>query len=368
MLCFLFFWFAAFMYLLLITKPEDLFSQIDANGVVSISDFLHYYQAAAITLSEQRHLVYDPNVQLEWMNRLIAPRHIANVFYFQCLPYTCPIVAPLALFSKEVAYVIWSVLGLICGCAGVSLVNRLRPQADRFDNIDLGLILLGALASAPSIINFKLGQSSWFLVGLYCFFFWALRRGHAVMAGSVLALSTFKPQYVILLAVPILALRKWRLLLAAVVFEIGQLALAGFTIGWENVLGYPQILARAETDPTLAGVFPEQMASLRNLLSIFGNQRLTLTVNAVCLLVAAALAFVLWRKIGKRLLGEASLADGRECDLLFNWSAALTLTLALLLSPHTHIYDLVLLAGVAVLTLPTWKSLWPCRPKRRRRI
>jgi hypothetical protein len=356
MLCFLFFWFISFMYLLLMTKPEDLFSSIDGQGVVSISDFLHYYQAATITLSDQRHLVYDPAVQMACMNRLISPRHIDTVFYFQCLPYTCPIVAPLALLSKEIAYLVWVTLSVLCGCAGVFFINKLRPQPEQFDKIDLGLILLGVMTSAPSIITFKLGQSSWFLVGLYSFFFWALRRQRPVFAGALLAISTFKPQYAVLMAMPLLGLKQWRALAACVAVEVAQLVLAGLTIGWENVWGYPQILVRAETDPNLIGVFPEQMVSLRNLLSVFGNQRLTLGINTLCLLAAAVFAFFLWRKIGLHL-ATATTDDGRaRADLLFNWGACLTLTLALLLSPHTHVYDLVVLACVAVLSLPTWSA------------
>jgi hypothetical protein len=356
-LCFLAFWFIALMSLLLTTKPEDLFSSVDANGVVSISDFLHYYQAAAITLSDQRHLVYDPAVQLQFMNRLISPRHVGTVFYFQCVPYTCPIVAPLALLSKEAAYVVWLVLSLICGCAGIPFINKLRPKKEQFDKIDLGLILLGVMASASGIITFKLGQFSWFLVGLYSFYFWGLRRGRPILAGAMLAISTFKPQYAVLMLMPILGLKQWRTLAAFVAVEIVQLVLAGLTIGWENVWNYPQILTRAETDPDLVCVFPEQMVSLRNLLSIFGSQRVTLIVNGACLIAAGVFSIYFWQKIGARLAQAVTEDSQIRADRLFNWGACLTLTLALSLSPHSHVYDLVALACVAILSLPTWASL-----------
>jgi hypothetical protein len=210
-------------------------------------------------------------------------------------------------------------------------------------------MLFGYIASAAGLVTFALGQSSWFLVGLYSIYFWGLRRNRTFLAGAALSLSTFKPQYTPLLMLPMLSRQRWKALVAFCVVEFLQLLLAACTIGWENVINYPHILMHAESDPNAlaGGYYAAQMVSLRNILSIFHNQTLTLTTNAVVLLVMAPFVWFVWQKVWKDPNNRA-----------FGWAGAATISLTLLLSPHTHIYDLVILMCPLVLTLPPLRSLF----------
>ncbi len=345
-LVFVLLWLLIFCLLLFTPEDHQYFSSVNADGVTSVSDFIHYYQAGAMTLSPDRHFVFDPATQLKWTNALIYPNKIDVVFYFQGMPYTFPMLAPLAMLPKSTAFIVWSLVSLITGITGLCLLStKFLGKELGWSKIELTLFLASALVSAPSIVNYRIGQSGWLLVGLFSFYFWFLAKKQHVLSGAVLSLSTFKPQYTPLLLVPLVSGRRWLALASFLCVEVLQIILAGATIGWENVLNYPHILFTAETSKEVAGVYPEQMISLRSLLSLLGNAQLALIVNAICLLVATVACFYIWRQRWTK-------DDDNTFVYFFRWQAAVTLVLCLLLSPHTHIGDLSILAVSAALTLP----------------
>ena len=350
-LCFLACLLVGFAYIFSSSKPEDLFTHMNERGETCVSDFLHYYQAAQLTASDQRHLIYDRQVQLDSMNKLIAPRHIDNVFYMPYPPFAFVELTPLALFSKETAYYVWVAGTLVVGIICLWILNTARSASKRLDGIDFGIVSLGFVASASGVVAYALGQSSWILVGLYSIYFWCLKRNRPYLAGAALALSTFKPQYTILLMLPMISRQRWRAFAALFVVEALMFTAAGFVVGWENIFNYPYILINAEADPhqNAGGYYAGQMVSLRNILSVFHNQGLTLTVNALVLLMVAPLVWFFWQKVLKKETID---------DESFGWAAASTFALTLLVSPHTHIYELVVLSCPAILTLPPLRTLF----------
>ena len=48
-----------------------------------VTDFFQYYQASALARSDKSSRVYDPEVQRQWVNDLIAPLAMDKVFYNQ---------------------------------------------------------------------------------------------------------------------------------------------------------------------------------------------------------------------------------------------------------------------------------------------
>jgi hypothetical protein len=100
----------------------------------------------------------------------------------------------------------------------VSVLLFLRSIRWRASPVDLGLVLLVTALSYPTFGGAMLGQIAVVVLALLLFAFWALWRGHDVLAGICLALSTVKPQLVILvvpgLLLWILVQRRWSVLLA----------------------------------------------------------------------------------------------------------------------------------------------------------
>ena len=338
-------WFLVFFQVplgyLLLVKPYlhgDLFYTQHGATATSISDFIHFYSAGAMALSADSHQVYQPEVQLRWINTLIRPACTESVFYMQYVPFVFPLMAPFALLSMTAAYFLWLLLSALCGLIGMVLIAK---SIRHWNKEAVALFALSVFASFPSALTLKLGQTTWFMLALISGYYWAL-LGKADLAGGIcLALTTLKPQYTVLFAIPGLALRRWRLIVYSIITETILLLLAGITIGWQNVVQYPMTLLHAETSAHFWGVLPEHMISVRALLSLITGPQLALRLSILVMLAAAGAVYVLWRR-------AASLGVDA-----WHWAFAITVLLSLIASPHSHPYDSLLLALPAGLTLGT---------------
>jgi hypothetical protein len=324
--------------MLLLANPivgRHSFSSKTETGT-AVSDFVNLYKAGYITLSDQRTKAYDPDVQVELTNRLIAPDRIDRVFHFQYLPYVFPLMAPLAVVPMETAYALFYVFSLVVTAAVLTLIIN---DTQRFLRRDKIIILLAVLSSAPAIAALKQGQTSWLLLSFLCLFYFGVKHKRQLLGGVSLAMLTIKPQYVPLLIVSMLSARRWQLILTSFAVEAALLIVAGFTIGWDNIINYPSMLLNAETSSANSGVYPEAMVSWRMLLGSSASRDVVLVGSVIAFALAALAVYKLWQmSSGKRLPEE--------------WAMALTTVLCLIASPHCHVHDLLFLALPAVLTLP----------------
>lgn len=325
-------------YLFLIAKQmvANKLLFFSTNGTAYINDFVHFYQAGLMTISEQAKLVYDPAVQLAWSNRITNPVQVSQVFYIQYVPFIFPLMVPLALFPIVPAYLFWSFVSLSIGIAGIAILLRNLRQ---WNSKNTALMILGILASMPSYMALLLGQLSWILLGIYCIYYWCWQRKKDLLAGVALALTSVKPQYALFFALPLLTDFRWKLVLAAAVTELLLLVLAGQTIGWTNVLNYPAILQKAEVSSEYAGVYPEHMVSIRGALSLFLPQTQALPISFMAMVVGFFAAACIMSG-AKRNANAISLA------------VSLSIIICLVTSPHTMLYDCLFVAIPAVLTLP----------------
>lgn len=302
----------------------------------SVSDFVHFYQCGVMSLSEQREKIYDPAVQLEFTNRLIAPDRIDNVFYIQYVPFTFPMMIPLALMPIQQSYLLWYGLSL---AAGIGAQYALMRVVGKFGKMEKFILIAAVFASAPSIIALSIGQTSWFLLAYLSILFIALRNSKETLGGLALAMVAIKPQYMPLWLVSLFSLRRWRLLIVGGITTVLLLGLSAPVIGWQNITNYPSILFHAETTKSYSGVNPEGMISLRGALSQFIPQGTALPMSVAIVLLATVLTYILWQKV-------------RTASLPKEWAMALTTVLSLVVSPHSHVYDLLLMSIPAILTIP----------------
>ncbi len=304
----------------------------------NVTDFFQYYQAAQLATSEKSRQVYDPQVQLEWMNNLIKPLHTDKVFFNQQPPFCYPLLMPLSVMPATIAYPVWCIAQTSFGLIALAFLSKLGPLSSR----DRKLFLLGVLASFPAYVCLWHGNTTFWLLGflsLYVYFFYNKRD---IAAGAMLALSTFKPQYFFPMVIPIFGLQRWKILLSLIVFESFLMLAAALTIGWENVIGYPKVLTVAESSPNFIGVNPHMMISLRGLFAQFFSVKQSLQATAAIMFASLIPLFFMWWKASKTPSPER-----------IRWSWAVTATTAVFVSPHAHIFDFLLITIACALTLPS---------------
>jgi len=343
--CLLLSWLLGFVFLLAkLFLNHQLFFYRQADQL-HYQDFVNVYMSGSLVYSGNGHSIYDPATQLAWWNHFLAPIHIDKALYWQYPPFFFSLMTPLALFPIALAFLLWTALSLTVGLAAILLLLKARRC---FSRLDVALFCLGVLASLPSWMTLRMGHLAYFMLGLFALFYWSWVTRRDLPGGVALAMCSIKPQYLIFLLLPTLAACRWKLIACALVAELILIILAWATVGFENVIGYPNVLFHVETSATVHGVNPEQMISLRACLSQILPQTVALPVSLVVCFACLIALFLAWR-LAIRRQGQA-----------IPWAMALTVTAGLLVSPHTHFYDCLLLALPAALTLPNlniWQAL-----------
>lgn len=310
-----------------------------AGRDLHITDFVIFYKAGCLTRDPlTRGHVYDPQVQLRWQNQFTQPLKSDQVLYNQYPPFVFPLLVPLAFFTASQAYLLWTICSLAVAALALWCLNILAPAP----KIRVLAFALAALASLPGFEIITLGDYGFFSLFFLSAFYLFLQKRCYAAAGCALALSSIKPHYAIFLAVPAIAARRWRLLLVAAMVEILLLALAGITIGWDNIFNYVPILMHAEgsSDCTIAGVCGDRQGCVRALFSIFLPPMKALVASMTSMVAAWAAA--LW----------IALKTARHKRTVQDLTMALIVCLSLLFSPHTHVYDWIALVFIAWLSLP----------------
>lgn len=314
---------------------KQLFVSV-SNGHLTFSDFVLFYLAGKMTLSADAHNVYDPQTQLNWFNQLLAPWHLDKPFYFQDMPFVFPLMTPLAHLPMQDAYFVWLAICVPFGLASLYFVMGRLTKLSRLQRL---AVLLGVLASFPALTNIRMGQQAWFLLGFECLYFWCLFAKRDIGAGVALACTSFKPHYSLFLVMPALAMQRWKVVAAAAIMELALCILAGATIGWQNIFSYPQILMHAESTKEFLGVESAKMVSIRGITSQLMPQEAAIPLSFLVMVIALIACFFFWQKTAKHNLDQ-------------KLAACLTILLCLLASPHSHAYDLPMLA-ICAITLPT---------------
>lgn len=292
---------------------------------LKISDFVNFYYAGWMVLQGKAALVYDHATRMEMSNRLVAPFTVGEPLYCGYLPFVFVLMVPFALLPLVPAYFFWCLVTLAFG-AGM-LILFLRNHM-RWQPRHIALFVLVVLWSLPSVLNFRLGQVVWLLLGLDVLFFWGMLARRDRMAGIALGLSAVKPQYTLVLIAAAVGCRRWRLLAIALATLLGLVAAAVATLGWQTVIAYPTLLTHTETVDSAITV----MMCVRPLLAAVLPHALALQINFFLLAGGMLLVGWLWRK---------SNDDSEDKQ---RWLVAVTMVVALLFSPHTHCHDALLLA------------------------
>jgi hypothetical protein len=155
---------------------------------------------------------------------------------------------------------------------------------------------------------------------------------------------------------PALRLRRWRLIACAAAAELVLWSGAASVIGWENIWKYPSLLLSADANRNFEGIYPLEMICLRALLSAYLPHEIVMPLSVVAFFLALAAIYYAWLQLP--MLNKAQVEDER---VLPRWLLSLTIIAMILFSPHTHLYDQLLLFVPVALTFPPAKQTpaWP---------
>lgn len=321
-------------YVLKLALSPEFFDQVQAHGQAFI-DFVKYYVLGKIIWAGQASAIYNPGAQLDYYNSLIDPGYVQSVSYSQYPPYFMLMVAWMPLLPLNFAYLAWNFGTLLLSIIGLHFVWK---QTGKLSAVTFVVIVLSMIASLSGFRTMCLGQTSWLYLAICALWCWSILQKNQPLEGVSLALSTVKFQYTPFLLIPALLGCRKKTFVAFVFVECVMLVVSGVVLGWPNILGYPEALHLAESDATTSGVFAQEMVNLRGLLSNLLPATQAFYISAGVMLVVLASIYLKARNVTRTDIQDSGLVS-------------LIILFALCFSPHTHLYDWVLLALPAVLLL-----------------
>lgn len=287
------------------------------------SDFEQFYFAGKLAargqIAQLYHAqAYDPLLaelrsQGENILYIYAYRFNRPAFYaFLCIPFSW--------FSYHTAAKLALLINLVLFGVIVWKMPRWFPFKDFF-GVDLFRPCL--LLFKPFVVAIGKGQDSLLLTLLVAGSFHLAAGGAEVLAGVVLGLAAFKPHLIWVIPLALLAARKRKMLCSFLATTAALAAVSAMAVGTTGIQEWVALLRGPATNNDV-----DKMANVWALALRWGPA----AGFAAALLTVVCLAVVLRR---------GSFADQFAAAILA----------ALLLNPHTYLWDLSLLAVVAVLAV-----------------
>lgn len=308
------------------------------QGLLWRADFTAFYTGGALVRDGLGQQLYDYELQALYQKELLGENSFnEGLLPFNYPPHAALLFAPLTLFSRPVAFGLWTVIqfGLLTWL--LAILWQFSVNWSRTERV---LLLTGVLGFLPLLTNILLGAFS--LLALNCLLAWAinLKQRKDAPAGLWLAVAAFKPQTVALPGLVTLFARRWRAILTmaaggVIMMLIGAILL-GPRIWWE----FLRVLQLSASFFNEYGIYPATMYNLKGTLVLWlGNEQKALinTLSLIGFLVSIGITGWLWRS-----KWEPDRPD-------FELRMALTLTLSVLFGLHVNPQDGLLLVAPAIL-------------------
>jgi len=291
---------------------------LDRSGVPIGGDFSHYWIAARLAWAGEPASAYDPLRLQAWFKDYFG---VGTHLIWLYPPTFLLLLLPTAWLPYLAAWLVWILLTLV---GFVLIVRRLAPHPS---------ISWWILAFPGTFQNFGYGQNG-FLSAILLGGGLLLLESRPFLGGLLLGLFTYKPHFVVLVLLALLAGRHWQalggLLIGALGLGLASLWVFG-PVPWqvflESLQSSMQIVGSGKVG--VGGTLP-----LIKITSVFATLRLVgagtvaalVGQAAVSLTVAAAVVWVWARRAG---------VAGRNALLVLG---------VLLFTPYEFVYDLTLLA------------------------
>jgi hypothetical protein len=289
-------------------------------------DFVLYYSAANIFNDGNGAQLYNLEVQRDYQKNFGASRKDRDL-PFNHPPYELLPLLVLAKFPFSVAHAAWAAINIFL--LAIILI-RIFPFIDASRRSLFALMLF---AYFPTITALKMGQDSIVTTFLLVETFVSLKHKRYALAGGLLALGLYKPQFVLPLVGILLLHRRWSSVLAFFVTGLWLGAISLAMVGWNGLMGLVSLwlpmVKRGDV------VWPELMTNLRGLVyMILDLAGLSEATNILTLALSIA-AYIITLRVWPR--------SADEWTELFDLQFALAVVTTALVSFHLYSYDGTLL-------------------------
>ena len=314
-------------------------------------DSLAFYTGATLIWNGRADDLYDLETQRSLQEELLPSQyrqdrpHQWDLLPFISPPFVALALAPLAGLSLPVFYAVTG--GLLVLLIAV-LVVALQCTANAWPESRRLLLFMLTVLWLPVSWSLMQGQMATLLAAAFALGYLALRNNQGILAGIILSTLWIKPQYAVLVLPALLVWRRW---VGAGAFAASTLALLGAswaTVGLDGLSSYARLLSQIDMLGPEYSVFSANYNTLSGLLvRVFGESGWAWLLLAGLLVVLALL---------------------RSRQGFGPHSYALLILTSVLVSLHTHSYDLAVLLPAAALGWDalkerpilafTWASLW----------
>jgi Glycosyltransferase family 87 len=308
-----------------------------SQAVQRTTDFPAFLAGWNLLVNGNASQLYELDAQKLVQQKLIGGSFANGVLPFVNPPYVATLFGALGRLSLSVGYWVWAAMNVALLVVLFSLLRKIV----RVDTVQWRRYALWAIAAAPVWSTLMGGTFSlWVCVGVAGFVL-AMQEGRELSAGIWLGLVAFKPQYLPAILVLLVARRSWRALAG---FAVAMTTLLAVSLPWVGVDGYRKffsLLSRFTNQGAKFSAHSELMWNVRGLLtrliergslsaadsdSWLSLKHEALTSRISLALFACALFVVFW---------------ARTFHLRFH--LALTICLMVILSPHAHAHDTILM-------------------------
>lgn len=299
----------------LIATSEHL---IDRNGKPIGTDFSNVYAAGVLTLSGKAPDAYDPVLQHAAEVAVFEGRDVP-FFGWHYPPFFLMIAALLALMPYALALLCWLAVSLP---AFLVAVHAIVPRRETW---------LAAAAFPAGFVNVGHGQNAFFTAALLGGFLTLLDR-RPVLAGVLLGLLSYKPQFGLLIPLVLLVTGRWTTILSATVTVAALIGASTLLFGMSVWHAFAESATFTRTVVLEAGGTGwEKIQSLFSAVRMWGGSidAAYAAQGALALTLAASIVW-LWRS-----------------QAAFELKAAALAVACLLATPYVLDYDMVVL-GIAI--------------------
>ena len=288
---------------------------VDAAGHPEPTDFVALWTAGRLATHGAALAAYDPHLRHAAQLAVIG-RQFSGYFDWAYPPVFLFVVALLAMLPYTLAFITWTTLTLIGYALGVGAITHTRAAVAL------------ALAAPWTFAVMQVGQTGFLTATLIATALLNLER-RAALAGAVLGLLCFKPQFGLLFPLVLAAGGYWRAFVWASVSVIGLLALSVVAFGADTFAAFwTQLPLSSQALLTQGGVGWNKLQSFYGLARWLGaGNAVGWTAQAFITLGAAAAAVALWRSKIDNDLKAAGLCAG-----------------ALLATPYVFAHDMPVVA------------------------
>lgn len=308
-----------------VANSENL---LDKGGKQFGYDFVTFWAASSLSLSGEPAAAFD--IKRIFLAEKAAVPALDKVYLWHYPPTFELVITPLALLPYFIAYFFWTGITLL---AFIAVTRRLAPSP---------FTTLLLLSSPGVFINAFHGQNGFLTAVLFAGALLLMER-RPLMAGVLLGLLSFKPQFGILIPLALILGGRSRTFFAAaattVLFAVASLLILG-TEPWIAFLNNVPLLQQVFED----GLLPwAKMPSLFVALRMLGSPlAVAYAGHTVLALGVAATVWLIWWRRAPIPLAGAVLACG-----------------SLLATPYLFDYDLTLLvAPIALLANDAHRNGW----------